>query len=307
MMKMIWKLNRRDRKDALFFASMLIIPTIQFIIFYVGVKFEIISLSFQTYDPKTNEFIWDFGANFQRFFQEFSRVEDFKVAIENSLIASVFTIGVGISLGLVFSLYIYHKQFLNSFYRVVLFMPSIISAMVIGLVFAMFVDTAYPDLMYSITGEKVKGLFANPDTQWGTLIFYALWIGFGSPILMYVGAMSGISESLSEAARLDGCNLVQESWYITLPLIYPTILVYVTTGVATIFTNQLHLFTFFLSDAHYSISTMGYWFYVQSKAATSESQLYPYVSAVGLIFTFVAIPMTYFVRWFMKKVGPKTE
>jgi ABC-type sugar transport system permease subunit len=92
-----------------------------------------------------------------------------------------------------------------------------------------------------------------------------------------------------------------------LPLVYPTIVVYVTTGLATIFTNQLNLYSFYQGGADYTISTMGYWFYKETAAAAGEVALFPYLSAVGLIFTFLALPMTFGGRWLMNKLGPKTE
>lgn len=305
--KMKLKKNSRDLQDAIFFASMVIIPTIQFIIFYICVKINTVTLSFKVYDPQTQSFNWDFTKNFSDFFYNLSTTKIFTVAIKNSLVASIFTVGFGIIIGLIFSLYIYRKQFGHKIFKVLLFMPSVVSSIVMATVFSKLADNAYPELMNQWFGIKVNGLFADLNTRWGILIFYALWSGFGSPILLYVGAMSGISESVSEAAKLDGCNIVKESWYVTLPLIYPTIIVYITTGLATIFVNQLNLYSFYGGAADPSIQTMGYWFYTQTANAEGMVAAYPYLSAVGLFFTFLALPMTFGGRWFMTKIGPKTE
>lgn len=305
--KLKMRIGSRDFKDAIFFASMVIIPSIQFIIFYICVKINSISLAFQVYDG--DKLTWSFSANFQKFFYDLQNSELFVHAIKNSLVSSVFTVAVGISIALIFSLYIYRKQFGSKLFKVLLFMPSVVSSLVMTKVFTLFVDVAYPRLMMEYFGIKAEALLGTESTMFPTIIFYSLWSGFGAQILLYVGAMSGISESVSEAAKLDGCNIVQESWYITLPLIYPTITVYVTTGVATIFTNQLNLYQFFGDGAEYNIQTMGYWFYNQTSLATSIMDMsgFAYISAVGLLFTFVAIPMTYLVRWAMNKWGPKTE
>ncbi len=301
------KKNSRDIQDAIFFASMVIVPTIQFIIFYICVKVNTITLSFKVYEPGTNSFRWDFLANFRTFFMDLTTTEIFTTAIKNSFIASIFTVGFGIIIGLIFSLYIYRKQFGHKLFKILLFMPSVVSSIVMATVFSKFVDEAYPRLMEQWFDIKATALLAGTNTRWGTLIFYALWSGFGSPILLYVGAMSGISDSVSEAAKLDGCNIVQESWYVTLPLVYPTIIVYVTTGLATIFVNQLNLYSFYQGSADFSISTMGYWFYTKTAGAQGAVAEYPYLSAVGLIFTFLALPMTFGGRWLMNKIGPKTE
>ncbi len=295
-------------KDALFFACLAVVPTLNFLVLYVGVNFNSILLAFQTYNPETLKMEFDALVNFERFFIEFSTMSTFKTALGNSLLASLFTVGVGICIALVFSLYIYHKQFGHKFFKVILFVPSIISSIVMVKMYAMFCDEALPDLIEGLFGlTKVKGLLANLDTRWSAIIFFNLWSGFGSSILIYVGGMNNISDSISEAAKLDGVNVLQETWYITLPLIYPTILTFVTAGLTSIFTNQLGLYSFWGDSADQNIITIGYWIYREVVKASGQIAAYPYISTVGLLCTVVCIPVTFLVRWSMNKLGPKTE
>ena len=232
----------------------------------------------------------------------------FKTALSNSLLASLFTVGVSICIALVFSLYIYHKQWGHKFFKVILFVPSIISSIVMVKMYAMFCDEALPDLMETLFNvTKAKGLLANLDTRWGAIIFFNLWSGFGSSILIYVGGMNNISESVAEAAKLDGVNILQETWYITLPLIYPTLLTFVTAGLTGVFTNQLGLYSFWGDAADQNVITVGYWLYREVARAQGQITTYPYISAVGLLCTIVCIPVTFFVRWLMNKLGPKLE
>lgn len=286
---------------------MVALPTLQFIVMYIGVNFNSVLLAFQEYDPATTAMKFIGFENFKRFFMEYQTTTIFSTALKNSLVAAIFTVGVNIALTVIFSLYIYHQRFAHKIFKVILFIPSIVSSIVMVKVYAMFCDGAIPELIKILFGKEIHGLLADVKTRWASIIFFNIWSGFGSSILIYVGAMNNISESVFEAAKLDGANVIQETWHITLPLIYPTTITYVTAGLAGIFTNQLGLYSFYGDSADTSLYTLGYWFYREVSNANGVVAMYPYISAVGLLCTIVCVPLVLFARWLMNKLGPKTE
>lgn len=298
--------RKRDFKDAVFFTIMMAIPTIQFLIFYIGVNFNTVKMAFQEYDPIAGKFFFSLG-NFETFFQELSSMPYMKKMIVNSVVQGFFSMAVSIVLCLIFSLYIYRKQFGHKFFKVMLFVPSIVSAIVMTRILAAICDGLIPEILTKLSGEKVVGLLANRDTRLSTVIFLAIWGGFGPSMLIYVGAMSGIDESISEAAQLDGATFIQESWYITLPLIYPTLVVQIIASISGIFMNQFGLYSFFRDTADVDIRTVGYWFYTQLQYANGDISQYPYLSSIGLLCTLATIPVAFGVRFVMNKLGPKTE
>lgn len=104
---------------------------------------------------------------------------------------------------------------------------------------------------------------------------------------------------------MDGASPLQEFFKIVLPMIYPTITVFVTVGIAGIFTNQLGLFSFFGSSADVELYTFGYYLYKNVQGASVAS--YPYLSALGLLMTLVAAPITLAARCLMERFGPSAE
>lgn len=119
-------------------------------------------------------------------------------------------------------------------------------------------------------------------------MFYYMWLSFGSMMLMYLGAMNGISESVAEAARLDGASTLQEFWYITFPMIYPTFSTLFYTSVASIFTNQINLYSIWGTEADSSVWTFGYYLYKEVARAESSQANYPYLATIGLGMTIIA-------------------
>jgi ABC-type glycerol-3-phosphate transport system permease component len=115
-----------------------------------------------------------------------------------------------------------------------------------------------------------------------------------------------VSESLSESAQLDGCGLMQEFWYITLPCVYPTLVTFLVVGLVNIFTNQLNLYNFYQGSANTNLYTFGYYLFRGAQRAQSVAE-YPVLAAMGIIFTIVIVPVTLLFRKLLVKFGPSAD
>ena len=156
-----------------------------------------------------------------------------------------------------------------------------------------------------VTGEQVKGLISDEKKRFGTLLFYMIWAGFGSQLLMYEGAMEDIPTSVVEAAKLDGATPMQEFFHITLPMIWPTLVTFLTVSVAGFFTNQMNLYSFYGDYAPNAMTNFGYFMFRETYAVGASR--YPYVASLGLFMTLIAAPLTFGVKFLLEKFGPKTE
>ena len=116
--------------------------------------------------------------------------------------------------------------------------------------------------------------------------------------------MTGISDSIIEAASLDGVTPVQEFIYIIFPMIFPTFSTFLITSFAVLFTNQMGLFDLYGVEANYSVYTVGYYLYKSIKTAAVGD--YPYLAAFGILLTLVAVPLCLFTKWLLNKLGPKS-
>ena len=296
----------KDKKtqDVIFCLLVLAIPMIQFAIFYIGVNITSFAMVFQKYevDEITNRGAYVFNGlnNFKDMLFEIKNEGVFGMALGNSLLAFAMITLVGITFALIFSLYIFKKFPGAGIFRVLLFAPSILSAAVTVTIYRYFVDGALP-VMFGFE----QGLFSNPTTKLGTIIFYNIWISFGTQILMYSGAMNGIDPSITEAAKLDGANPFVEFFFIILPLIFPTIQTFIVTGVAAIFINQINLVAFegFGADGKYM--TIGYYLFKDTEAATQYE--YPLLATYGVALTLIAAPLTLGTRWALEKFGPSAD
>lgn len=301
--------GQRDIKDMIFVAIVSALPIIQFLIFYVFVNINSVVMAFQTYrvNPNTGagEYVWYGFNNFVRAWKEFAHDKVLLTALINSAITFIAGISVGTVLALVFSYYIYKKRLFSSAFKVMLFLPSILSAIVMVLLYKNFVNFAIPKLWDKLFHTTLEGLTSTNKTRFATVLFYAVWSGFGTQVLLYSGSMSSISESLVEAAQLDGANLLQEFWHITLPQVFPTLSTFLIASVAGFFTADLNLFSFFGTNAESPTWTTGYYLLRATRLATTAE--FPYLACLGLIYTAVTLPCVFAVKKLLNKVGPSVD
>lgn len=299
----------QSKWDWIFYIGLLIIPITQVVIFYFVVNINSILLAFKQYDGASGQFMWS-GETLKQMFTALHTDKGMIFRLVNSLIMYGVSMVVVLPLSLLFSFYIYKKKPASKFFRTMLFLPSVVSPIVLSMLFGYFVDRAIPEIMLKWFGKEVDGLLAGLDTQFSTVIVYNALLGFGVQVLMYANAMSGINDSTIEAARLDGANSMQEFWHISLPSIFPTLTTFVVVGVAGLFTNQLNLLGFFNTSANVETQSIGYYLAAEILNASKVQggvARYPLLSAFGLLSTAIAVPLTFLVKFLMERFGPRTD
>ena len=294
--------KKNFKKDGLlFYILMFAVPIAQFCIFYIGVNFNSILLAFKNYDAITGNYSFAKFDNFKQFFHNITLGTELSWAFRNSLKLWLVSLAIGTTFALLFSFYIYKKKFMYNTLRVFLFLPSMLSSIVMSIIFNYILGRG-------LTSIGIPDYLNKLDTQFTTIIVYNIWVGFGSSVLLYSGSMGQISPEMLEAAEVDGASSLRVFICIVLPSIFPTISTFVITGVAGIFINQANLYNFFGGGAPASSYTIGYYLFVQVIGNTGGGMTsYPYAAAGGLILTLIAAPATLFVKFLLEKFGPSED
>ena len=303
------RLGESDKKNIIFICLVAALPVLQFLIFYVYVNINSVILAFEKYvidaDTGLGGYVFNSFNNFSRAFREFTRDANMLTMLKNSCVYYFASVFVGITFSLVFSFYIYKKRLFAGFFKIMLFLPSIISAIVLIIIFKYFANFAVPEIAEKLFNAEIGSLLNTEKTAFGTVLFYTIWFGLGNSVLIYLGTMNGISESLVEAAELDGANALQEFCHVTFPAIYPTVSTFVITNLAAFFTADMGLYSFYSYGADNSVQTVGYYLLKETRAASFAE--YPYLSALGIIFTIVTVPLTVLLRKGLEKFGPSAD
>lgn len=292
------KIKRKgDISELIFYICIIALPLLQILIFYFYVNFNSLALAFKRYTGEiTDTFVWDFKVNFVDLMEDLTN-NVLLDALKNSLIVWVFTAAIGTFLSILFAYYIYKKWAIAKVFKFFLFLPSVLPSILLVIVFKFFASEAIPGYLSEIFGVTVSPLLKRGSlTLMPTVIFYNVWVCFGAQLLIYTGAMDQIAPEIIEAGKVDGVSPTREFFSIVLPMILPTVSTFVVANVATLFTNQANLYTFFGDAVDYSNYTIGYYLFELVNKEGYGKSAYTYASLLGIICTLFAFPLTMLAR-----------
>lgn len=298
-------LQKKSTMDMVFYVCIAFLPLLQFAIFYIGVNARSLMFVFQKYDG--NNYVSNGLNNFVSVWKNITTFSVWKDGFVNSLIIYVVSILISTPLGVLFSVYIYKKRAGSQFFRIMLFLPTVFPPAVMTLMYSGITDAVIPTIVRMVNPDSLfVGILVEKQYVFDGLLFYSIWMGFGTNVLMYVGSMTAIPESVVEASELDGCKALEEFFYITLPYIWPTFTTFMIVGIGGIFTNQFNIYTFFGNKGEEAgVVTIGYILFRDTEMASMYD--YPILATYGVVFTLVVAPVTFLLKHFMGKFGFSAE
>lgn len=295
------QLSRKNRN--IFYWTMMALPLLQFAIFYVVVNFNSILMAFQEYNTFTFENTWNLN-NFSYWFTD-AWLPKLSFCIKNSLLYFGITL-LTIPISMIIAYYIYKRFFLSQFFKIIAFIPSIISISAFAIMYKYFVNAGLFDLFRCSPISEVY----NPYRQPLLIVFYLL-LNMSGNLLIYINAMSQVSPSLAEAARIDGASEFGVFLHVFVPQIWGTVVSLLVIFMAGIVINQAYLFTFYGANADPSMQTFGYFIFshIQDGApgVSNLTEAYHRVSAFGLVCTLIVAPITILCRNLLLKFGPRED
>ena len=114
----------------------------------------------------------------------------------------------------------------QSLIRVLIFIPYVISEVVVGTGWSLMLQTAgaVNDALEKVgLGDLRQDWLSNPDIAIWTLMVIITWKYIGFAVILFLAGLQGIPDELPEAAAIDGASFWQIQRTITLPLLAPTI------------------------------------------------------------------------------------
>ena len=227
------KYNAKRRAELLYVAFLLSVPIVHFLVFNLYVNLSAVLLTFKSYKANINEYVWNVGdifLNYKDMLKMFvAEGSGLSLACRNSLIFVLLNNVVLLPMSL-FITYFLHKHMPGAtFFRVIFQLPSIISVVVLVMVFRFMFDSTIgfvnPMLKELGLGHIIPkhGWFATENSAWILMISYCIWVGFGGNVLLLSGAMSRVPTELVESAKIDGIGFWRELFKIEVPLIGGTL------------------------------------------------------------------------------------
>ena len=297
--------RKRSVAEWIFLIVFLAWPSFCFFWSHIVLKINSFTLAFASYDEISGNFFYNAGiSNFRKVIYDLSTVPEMVTMLWRSILYNLVSI-LWVPIPLFVSFMIYKKCPFSKIFIVILFLPSIISSIIWVMSYKYIMDYVIPELLHL---DITISLLLSKDA-FIYLVVYALFMGFAGGLIIYTGAMSRIPEELIEYGHLEGLTIIQEFIFITIPLIYPTLMVVMLTWPIGVFTCDPGVFSFYGATARSETWTLGYYYFsiLLSSSGVAQKINYPYASAAGLLFTVIAIPLTFAWKAFLEKLDPGVE
>ena len=153
---------------------------------------------------------------------------NFLEAMQNSIVIIVMVTICTIFLAVLFAALLSRGNFKGkNIFRVIFYIPNILSIVVIAGIFGAIYDPSNGLLNTFLRAIHLDGLahqwMGDPKIVLYSVIFALVWQAIGYYMVMYMASMAAIPEDLYEAASLDGSTEIQTFFKVTLPLIWTNI------------------------------------------------------------------------------------
>jgi multiple sugar transport system permease protein len=157
---------------------------------------------------------------------------DFWLSIKNTIVFTAMNVPLAIVFGVVLAILLNMKLKLQSVYRTILFIPTLVPIVAVSITFMWLFNSQFGLLNYLLGAIGIDGPAWFGSVVWAkpSLMMIAQW-GIGGSVLIYIAGLQDIPQSLYEAATIDGAGPLRKFASITIPLLTPVILFNLIMGI----------------------------------------------------------------------------
>jgi N-acetylglucosamine transport system permease protein len=213
--------ERGRRGNGLFVLACLLPALVLFVVFMIVPTVNVFRMSFYTWSGFSPDMRFVGLDNFTRLLDDEQFVRAFQNTVALLVVVTVVTMGMALFLAAIMT-----RQRLRGrpLYRFILYVPSVLSVVVIAAVFSALYDQENGLINGTLQALSLDGLrqvwLGDQQLVLWSVAIAMVWQSLGYYMVLYMSGMSSIPESLYEASALDGASAGRQFFAITLPLIW---------------------------------------------------------------------------------------
>ena len=279
------------------------IPGIVLIFFMNYLPMRNLLMAFQDYNPHLGllKSPWVGLEHFQTLFQD----PKFYNMLKNTLIISglsLLTFPAPIILALIMN-EVRNAAF-KKFVQTAVYLPHFLSwAIVASLTFFLLsTEQGLVNKIAEMMGNEPTAYMFSSGWIYVIILVQSVWKGIGWGSIVYLAAISGIDQTLYEAAKMDGASRFQCIWKITLPSIMPTIMVMLILKMGTIISVDFEQ-VFLMNNAMVKQQLEVFEVYIFNNRIASGSTQYSYSTAIGIFKSVINTGLVILTNWIANRKG----
>ena len=203
---------------------LMILPGLLFILLFKYMPLGGITIAFKEFLPGKG--IWESPWVGLENFEYMLALPDTKRVMWNTLFIAAAKILINFPVPIIISILlneVKNHRFKRSV-QTIIYLPDFISGVILaGIIQDLFAKEGLINQFLGIFGAEPVFFLGNKYAFLGVLIGTDVWKNFGYNTVVYLAAITGIDETLYEAAKIDGANRFQQIWNVTLPGIAPIV------------------------------------------------------------------------------------
>lgn len=208
---------------------LMLLPAVIYTLIFAYYPMTGIVMAFKKYNYRGG--IWGSPWNGLENFRFFFLSGQAGIVIRNTVLYNLMFILVGTVVQIAVAVFLteIHNKHFRKISQSMMFLPYFISWVIVGVMAFNIFSSDYGFLNRIIeffTGEKIA-FYSNGKYWPWILLFFNIWKGMGYGSVMYLAAIMGIDTSIYEAAEIDGANVWQRIFKITIPCIMQTVLIFI--------------------------------------------------------------------------------
>jgi ABC-type sugar transport system permease subunit len=164
---------------------------------------------------------------------------DFHIAVWNTLVYAFWSTFLQLPLALGLAILLNQKWLKGSnFFRLAFFSPNLLGQVFVGVLFSVLFVPKYGLLnkvLHATIGTSIETKWlSDPNLVMPAIILTSLWLYVGFNMIYFLAALQAVDTELYEAAEVDGANMWQKFWAVTIPGIKPVaVFVLVTSTIGS--------------------------------------------------------------------------
>lgn len=268
-----------------------------YLIFVAAPVLVTLVLAFAYYDPMLGS-QWVGLDNFTRFFTDERSLQILWNTLRFAFFAVTFNVGIGLALALALNRAM--PGWLLYFFRLAFFLPVIIAAAFVSIVWGYFYADDLGVINYYLRLIGLPGIrwLTDPSNAMASIVIMDVWKNTGFFMIIFIAALQGVPRTIVEAAIMDGTPAWRQFLRITLPHISPVVffcIVYASIGALQVFESIVILTQGGPGDATRSLSIL----IVEEGFGSFQIGYAAAISVVmtGLILIITAIQQVLSRRW----------
>ena len=188
------------------------------------------------------------------------------------------------------------------FIQMVTYAPNFITTVVVCGMILLFFNRSMGMVNNLLEGLGLDRIdfMGNPVYFRHIYVWSGVWQGFGFGSIIHLAGLSGVSQELIEAARIDGASRLRINWHVNLPAIRPTIILLLILSTGGLLSSDFAKILLLQNDLNKEVSSVISTYTYDIGIVSGQ---FAYSSAIGLFNTVIGVVILLIVNAAAKKVA----